>query len=340
MKFLIDKYIPYIAGVLEPFAEVRYASPEEITPEAVRDIDGLIVRTRTRIDRELLGNSKCRFVATATIGMDHFDLPWCMEAGIKAVNAPGCNAPAVAQYVLASIGYLIDKQPDELTLAIVGVGNVGRIVEQWARAIGFNVMLIDPPRQEVEGGEAWSDLHEAARHADIITFHTPLIREGKYPTYHLADSRFFAELKRKPLIINSSRGPVVDNDALLKAIHSHAVSHAVVDVWEGEPSINLELMRAVDISTPHIAGYSFLGKGRAASMVLDAVRQHFNLRLEGFEGKKDPPEKVTLKQVMDSYNPLKDSELMRLKMAENGSEEKRGEVFETLRDTYNHRDEV
>jgi len=156
MKIVIEKNIPFIKGLLEPWAEISYLAPEEITPQNMADADALITRTRTRCNRELLEGSRCRFIATATIGTDHIDLDYCKEAGITVANAPGCNAPAVAQYVFASIAEVMKRQddlrtPEELTLGVVGVGNVGRVIARWGRILGMKVLCCDPPRAEAEG---------------------------------------------------------------------------------------------------------------------------------------------------------------------------------------------
>ena len=171
-KILIDAFVPYIGDIFDGVARTEVIQPEDFTPEAVADADALIVRTRTRCDAPLLEGSAVTFVGTATIGTDHFNLPWLASRGIEAVNAPGCNAPAVAQYVLASI-YALVPEPEGLTVGVVGVGHVGRIVARWCEALGMNVLCCDPPRAEAEGPAGFVALDEIARRADIITFHTP-----------------------------------------------------------------------------------------------------------------------------------------------------------------------
>lgn len=331
LKFVVDCHIPYIKGVLEPYADVVYLTPEDTTSEAVRDADGLIVRTRTKINSDLLGGSNCRFVATATIGMDHFDKEWTENNGIITVNAPGCNAPAVAQYVFSSLARLINRPIGQHTIAIVGVGQVGSIVERWARALDMRVMRVDPLREAAEGGDDWYTLAEAAEKADIITFHTPLTKSGTHPTYHLADRDFFRSLRRFPIIINSSRGPVVDNEAWLEAIKEGRISHSVIDVWEGEPEINRELLAKADIATPHIAGYSRDGKIRATAMVLDEVSKQFGLPRLKPDGPEAAaiPESVSIRSITSSYNPLEDTKTLRA----------HPERFEELRDNYDLRRE-
>lgn len=342
MKIVVDKYIPFINGVLEPYAEVVYASPDEITSETVRDADALLIRTRTRVDKNLLEGSRCTFVGTATIGMDHYDMEWCKKAGITAVNAPGCNAPAVAQYVLSAIGRLWDKPLSDTTIAIVGVGHVGRIVESWSRAVGMNVMRIDPPRQQKERGSKWHTLEDATQIADIFTFHTPLIMNGENSTKHLGDKTFFNSLKRRPMIINAARGPVVDNVAWLEAIRLGLTSVSVVDVWEGEPNINRELMFAADISTPHIAGYSEDGKIRATQIILDALSKHFalpHLKADNREAVRIP-ERITIDDATESYNPMADTALMRSALGKDMSVDEIIRTFEALRDNYVLRPEI
>lgn len=342
MRTIIDKHIPYIKGVLEPFSDVLYAFPEEITPDLVKNVDCLVIRTRTRVDANLLADSKCRFVATATIGMDHYDMEWCHRAGVTAINSAGCNAPAVAQYVLSSILHLIKNGLNDLTLGIVGVGNVGKIVERWATGLGIRVMKVDPIRQSKEGGREWSTMEDIAQYADIISFHAPLTYNGPYPTYHLADARFFETLKRRPIIINSSRGPVVDNQAWKNAIRNGLVSNSVIDVWEGEPVIDRELMSIVDIATPHIAGYSEDGKIRATTMVLDAVSKHFGLpELRPLARKPvEIPERVSPDKILSSYNPMSDTDYMRRAITEELSEAEIKKIFEHLRDDYPLRQEI
>lgn len=339
MKIVVDKYIPFLDGVLEAVADVTVADPAQITAEAVRDADALLVRTRTRVDDRLLGGSRCTFVGTATIGMDHIDTIWCKNAGITAVNAPGCNAPAVAQYIMSAICSLADRPLADLTLGIVGVGRVGSIVERWASGLGMRVMAVDPPRHSAGHEGRWYTLGDVAREADIITFHTPLTHHGADATYHLAGRDFFGSLKRRPIVINSSRGSVVDNEAWVKAITDGQVSHSVVDVWEGEPRFNHHLLEAADIVTPHIAGYSRDGKIRATQMVLDALSAHFGLPQLKANAPVPclVPEKVTEGHIKASYDILADSDMMRRAMAKSDDTAR---TFESLRDNYKLRNEI
>lgn len=335
IKVIIEKNIPFIKGVLDPYARTVYLPPEEITRDALMDADALITRTRTKCDAHLLAGTKCRFIATATIGTDHIDLDYCRDSGVTVRNAPGCNAPAVAQYVLSAIGHLCraaGTAATDKTLGIVGVGHVGKIVERWARAIGMNVLLCDPPRAEKEGPDRFCDMSAIACECDIITFHTPLSRHGAHPTYHLLDRDMVDKLAKRPVVINSSRGSVTDTDALLYGLEAGKISHAVIDCWENEPYISLELLHRASIATPHIAGYSKEGKIRATQMAINALTAHFGmpeirLPLQVPEGAaKD----VTIEGIMNSYDPMSDTDALKAAPGD----------FESLRNRYNLREEV
>ena len=332
LNFVIERNVPFIAGLLEPYANVSYLAADEFTPATVKNADALIVRTRTRCDEDLLAKSRCRFIGTATIGTDHIDSEWCEAHGITVINAPGCNAPAVAQYVFASIMQLANRPIGQYTIGIVGVGHVGSIVERWARGLGMKVLICDPLRQRAEGGENWSSLEEIAEKADIITFHTPLTREGDDRTFHIADEAFFASLRRAPIIINSARGPIVDSPALVEALDNGLVSSAVIDCWENEPEISLELLERAAIATPHIAGYSHDGKVRATQMILDAITTFFYLpRVNTLAATpKGIARSVRPLDIVESYNPLVDTVALKNDPSS----------FEALRNNYRYRSEI
>ena len=295
-KFIIENHIPYIKGILEPFANVEYLPNEEITPSAVADADALIVRTRTRCNSDLLSSSRCSFIASATIGTDHIDLDYCRKHKIAVSNAPGCNAPAVAQYVISSIGHLMESKgyaAEALTLGIVGVGHVGSIVARWAKETGLKVILNDPPRQRNEKNFEGVTLEQIANDADIITFHVPL----KDDTYHLCDETFLASCRKKPLIINSARGEVCDNSALEKA-----GNRIILDCWENEPLINRKLLDKALIATPHIAGYSADGKAKGTYMAAKAICGFFGI---------DKQFRVTPPESNEDYDIMRDDKALR-----------------------------
>lgn len=332
INIIIERNVPFIAGLLEPYANVRYLAADDITPEAVRGADAMIIRTRTRCDAALLLDSRCTFIASATIGLDHVDLEWCRNRGITVTNAPGCNAPAVAQYVMASVMRLANRPVAQYKIGIVGVGHVGSIIERWARGLDMEVMVCDPPRQRAEGGDGWSTLDEIAERCDIITFHTPLTAEGPDATHHIAGKEFFESLRRAPMVINSARGQIVDTPALVEAIDNGLVGQAVIDCWEGEPDISRELLERAVIATPHIAGYSHDGKVRATQMALDSLTGYFGLpRITvPMAAPRAVARTVSQLAVIKSYNPLADT--AKLKASPDD--------FESLRNAYAYRSEV
>lgn len=253
MRVIVDNKIPFIKEAIEKIADsVIYTPGRDFTPELVKDADALIIRTRTRCNKELLEGSKVRFIATATIGFDHIDTEYCREAGIAWTNAPGCNSASVAQYVqsaLLLLQQLKGVQLSELTLGIIGVGNVGSKIAQVGQELGMRVLKNDLPRQDKEGESDFSSLQALAAECDILTFHVPLYKEGPYKTFHLADHTFFRSLKRCPVIINTSRGEVIETNALLNALEDGLISDAIIDVWENEPDINLTLLNRVFLGT-------------------------------------------------------------------------------------------
>ena len=331
MKVIVDNKIPYIREVLGKLAdEVVYLPGKEFTPEVVKDADALITRTRTRCDRQLLEGSKVQFIGTATIGFDHIDTTYCKEAGITWTNCPGCNAGGVEQYVHAALLLLQRERRINLkqsTLGIVGVGHVGSRVQRMAERLGMRVLVNDPPRA-AQGEKGFSDLQTLTEECDIITFHTPLIREGIYKTFHLADAAFFASLKKKPVVINTSRGEVFETEAVLNALKKGEIADAIIDVWENEPAINLELLDKVFIGTPHNAGYSADGKINATRMVLEALCKHFQLKADfHLELPADPNAPYSEDEntrILQQYDPFRDYRELRTNP----------EKFEQLRGDY------
>ena len=272
MKLVFDKDIPFLAEAVRtgwPEVELVAMEGDAITQKAVKDADVLVVRTRTKIDKALLGGSKVRLVCSATIGFDHIDTAWCDKAGIRWTACPGCNAQAVCDYVqevleeyrLANFRCLLP-----VTIGIVGVGHVGSKVAEMAEKRGMNVLLCDPPK-----GIGVS-LDTIARQSDIITFHTPLTRKGKYATYYMCDSSFLVKTKPTVLIINAARGGVVDEAAVRIAERT-----CVIDTWEDEPAIDTKNLEHAWRASMHIAGYSLEGKRNATQMCLDYIADTFGL---------------------------------------------------------------
>lgn len=275
MKVIIDNAIPYISGILEPYAEVVYRGGSDFSADDVRDADALIIRTRTRCNEALLSGSRVKLIATATIGFDHIDMEYCASHSIQVVTAAGCNAAAVLQWVAASLALLSKEQgwmPMQRVLGIVGVGHVGSLVEEYARRWGFQILRCDPPRKEREGGDFIS-LEELVSRADIITLHTPL----DATTHHLIDERVIKLMRPDAVLLNASRGEVASTEALISA-----PQRLLLDVWEREPNLDNRLLEKVLVATSHIAGYSSQGKGNASAAVVAAVAKTFGLPIAGW----------------------------------------------------------
>lgn len=267
MKIVADIGIPFLREAVQagwPEVELRQFSPDEIDRLAVRDADVLVVRTRTRVDADLLTGSRVRLVCTATIGYDHIDTEWCEAHGVAWTACPGCNAQAVCDYIEEVLNefYRLTTNDQRPTIGIVGVGHVGSLVARMAERRGLHVLLNDPPR-----GIGVS-LDEIAQNSDIITFHVPLSDD----THYLCDEAFLRRCKPGALIINAARGGVVDEEALLRSGHPY-----VLDTWEGEPHISPRVLAGAQLASMHIAGYSLLGKRNATQMCLTAIAEHFGL---------------------------------------------------------------
>jgi erythronate-4-phosphate dehydrogenase len=286
MKIIIDDKIPYIRGAFEGVAEVVYLPGSKTTSEVVKDADAIVTRTRTICNEKLLAGSSVKFIATATIGYDHIDTDYCNTAEIKWTNAPGCNSKSVEQYIASTLMVLAERknlQLKDLTIGVVGVGNVGSKVARICNLFGMKVLLNDPPRERAEGPAEFVSLKQVMDEAEIITLHVPLNMKGEDATYHLGNEEFLSNLKRKPILINSCRGEVVETQAIKAALKSGQISGFVCDCWENEPEIDLELLAMTELATPHIAGYSKDGKATGTRMSVHAISQFFGLGLESWQ---------------------------------------------------------
>lgn len=338
MKVVIDEKIPYLKNALQGMGMDVVALPGvEIGREDVADADALFVRTRTVCNEELLSGSKVRFIGTATIGYDHIDSAYCASNGISWCNAAGCNAGAVLQYVQSVIyQWVLERRRSlqGLVLGVVGVGEIGSRVVAWAESVGLTVLKNDPPKA-LSGASGFVSLDDIAKKCDIVTFHPTLSRDGDFPSYHLADSAFFNSLAHCSLLINASRGPVVDNAALLVHAASNHSMDIALDVWEGEPDINLSLLNRCFVSTPHIAGYSAEGKVNATRIVLNAFALFFGYTDALPELLLPSPIHPVVEASSESeallriYSPLDDSRTLKENPA----------GFEELRNNYNLRRE-
>ncbi len=338
LKVVADSKIPFLKGALEPVASVVYMPGSEISSSHLAHADALIVRTRTRCNESLLAGTRVRFIATATIGFDHIDRSYCQKAGVSWTNAPGCNSGSVQQYIASALCHIArrDRRPlASYTIGIVGVGHVGSRVERLARTLGMRVLLNDPPREEREGAEPFVSLSTILEQSDIVTLHVPLSLSGQHPTHHLANDDFFSRVRRGAWFINASRGEVVKTSALQRAIDTGSVGGTVLDVWENEPELNLNLLQSVSIATPHIAGYSLDGKANGTAQSVQAVSRFFGLGMDNWYPSGIPlPTNPTItvqangdimnRLILHTYDISTDSNALKANP----------ELFERLRDGY------
>ncbi|MGV3346040.1 4-phosphoerythronate dehydrogenase PdxB [Enterobacteriaceae bacterium LUAb1] len=276
MKILIDENMSYARELFSRMGEVVSVSGRSVPESELTDTDALMVRSVTKVDAGLLAGKPVKFVGTATAGTDHVDKKWLAEQGINFAAAPGCNAIAVVEYVLSSLLVLAERNDFSLaerTVGIVGVGNVGGCLQRRLSALGVKTLLCDPPRADRGDKANFISLAELTEQADIVTFHTPLLKEGPYKSWHLADERLLKALKPGTILINTCRGAVVDNGALLKLLEERDDLSIVLDVWESEPDINDRLLEKVAIGTAHIAGYTLEGKARGTAQIFEAWTQ-------------------------------------------------------------------
>ncbi len=273
MKILVDENMPYAQGLFARLGEVKLVPGRPLPLEELADADALMVRSVTKVNADLLAGTGVKFVGTATAGTDHVDDSWLKQTGIGFSAAPGCNAIAVVEYVFSALLMLAERDGFALqdrTVGIVGVGNVGGRLQTRLETLGIRTLLCDPPRADAGEPGDFLPLETLVEQADILTFHTPLFKDGPYKSLHLADEALIRRLKPGTILINACRGPVVDNQALLACLAQGQQLSTVLDVWEPEPALNLELLAKVDIGTPHIAGYTLEGKARGTTQVFEA----------------------------------------------------------------------
>ena len=312
MKIVADDKIPFLKGALESHAEVLYIPGKQITRDILMDSDALLIRTRTKCTENLLDGTSVRFIGTATIGFDHIDIQYCNKNRISWTNAPGCNSLSVQQYIAAALLKISHDYGFDLkdkTLGIIGVGNVGSKVETFARSLGMNVLLNDPPRAREEGKMNFHSLKSVLSKSDIVTVHVPLNVVGEDYTYHLFNEEIFRKFKRGAWFLNTSRGEVTDTTTLKKVLKSGKLAGTVIDVWENEPDIDQELMQQAFVTTPHIAGYSTDGKANGTAMVVNSLSNYFNLPIANWYPKNIPL--PVLPSISIDCNSKSDEEIIR-----------------------------
>ncbi|MDX9664301.1 4-phosphoerythronate dehydrogenase PdxB [Pseudomonas sp. P5_152] len=354
MLIVADENIPLLDAFFEGFGEIRRVPGRSIDRATVEQADVLLVRSVTNVSRDLLQGSKVRFVGTCTIGTDHLDLDYFAEANIGWSSAPGCNARGVVDYVLGSLLTLAEIEGvalAERTYGVVGAGEVGGRLVKVLQGLGWKVLVCDPPRQASEGGD-YASLEQVIAQCDVISLHTPLTSSGEQSTRHLFDRQRLEQLKPGAWLINASRGPVVDNQALREVLLEREDLQAVLDVWEGEPSVDIALAELCVIATPHIAGYSLDGKQRGTAQIYQALCQFLGqpatvsldqllpapwLAQVSLSASSDPAWALAM-LCRGVYDPRRDDADFRRSLVVSGAEQRT--AFDLLRKHYPQRREI
>lgn len=349
MKVVADENIFFVKEAFSEFGEVITTPGRMINSEMLVDAAILLVRSITQVNRELLEGTSVRFVASATIGVDHIDTEYLKEKNIGFAYAPGSNAESVAEYVISALFYMASKMNrllQEVTLGIIGVGNIGSKVYHYAESLGVRCLLNDPPQKKLTGSEIYIPLSQLAEESDILTFHVPLVTSGEYSTYHMVNHDLISGMKKNAILINTSRGKVVDEKSI--RAERPRFGGLVFDVWENEPSINTEILKIVDIGTPHIAGYSFEGKIRGTKMIYDAACAFFFIKPQWQIPENYFTEIVKEIDVSSSNQPVSDAVLNAYTIEQdfkslsnvlNMEKSEQGKFFDDLRKNYPSRRE-
>ncbi|WP_105903275.1 4-phosphoerythronate dehydrogenase [Vibrio gangliei] len=286
MKIVIDENMPYAEGLFSQLGEVEMKPGRTLCADDLVDVDALMIRSVTKVNAELLSKAnKLKFVGTATAGMDHVDQALLAAKGIAFTSAPGCNKVGVAEYVISSLLVIAQQQGFSLfdkTVGIIGAGQVGSYLAQCLQAIGVKTLINDPPKQAEGDARSFTELNMLLQQADVISLHTPITKEGTWPTHHLIGQAELSSLRADQILINAARGPVVDNQALKQRLAKQDGFTAVLDVFEFEPCVDLELLPLLTFATPHIAGYGLEGKARGTTMIFNRFCQHLGLELRAY----------------------------------------------------------
>ncbi len=344
MKIVVDENMPYAIELFNRSGEVMAVAGRSVTAALLGDIDALMVRSVTRINEALLGDSRIKFVGSATAGTDHIDTDWLAAEGITFASAPGCNAIAVVEYVFSALLMLAERDGFNLSdrvVGIVGAGNVGGRLQQRLSALGVRTLICDPPLMQLsDNKQDYYDIDALIAQADVLTLHTPLNHQGPYQSWHLIDEARLRALRPNTILINTCRGAVVDNAALQRVLHRRHDLSVVLDVWEPEPNLAVELLNQVDIATAHIAGYTLEGKARGTIQIWQAWNRFLGhsedvpletllpaprLSSVDLHGPLDPPALKSLAHMV--YDVRRDDVMLR-KVAGTAGE------FDRLRKTY------
>ena len=351
MNILADSAIPWLDKLFAHHGEIACYSGREIDRSQLDAVDILLTRSTLKISNDLLKDTSVKFVGSATVGCDHVDVSGLNELGIKFGYAPGCNANAVSEYVVSAVAWHDKKGiinlKDNLTTAVIGCGQIGSKVKQKLEILGFDVVVNDPPL-ELSNSQDWNFVNlEKALKADVICMHTPLIRTGEHPTFHLLDERELELINPNAILINAGRGEVINNAALFELLANSSKLNIVLDVWENEPNIDPGLLNKVNLGTPHIAGHSWRGKGMGTVMIYQQACDFFGWQAQEIHEKnfEVPVSNLELTNNLSIYDVVaqcydieSDTRVLRDCVIKNKDFEV-GKVFDELRKNYYKRPE-
>lgn len=278
MIIAADRQIPRVAEACLRLGEVRFfdsSKPSEVLG-AVADADALLCRSTIRVDANLLQGTSVRFVGTATSGMDHVDIDWLSQRGIAFSTAAGSNSRSVAEYVVVSlleVATRLGRQLHGMTVGIIGAGHVGSAVAQMTSALGMEIRLNDPPLAERGDRRNFASLDETLA-CDVVSIHVPLTITGVHRTLNLLDESRLKRLHRDAILVQTSRGGVIDEQALNALRARGHLGGTIMDVFIEEPNINPETVGFATLATPHIAGHSWDGKIRGTDMIVRSLFGH------------------------------------------------------------------
>ena len=351
MRIAVDPKVLGAQEWLAPLGELMPVMGRATDPSELTSADALVIRSVTRVNEALMHNCPASFVGTTTIGFDHIDRDFLAGRATVWTNAPGCNAPAVADYVESCLAHHcrdIDKTPAQLTAGVIGVGGIGRIVAQRLQQLGFQVRLNDPVRHQAGDLDEHCELDSLIDQCDVITVHVPLIREGQYPTLNLLNDQQFQRMGSHQLLISAGRGAALNNPALARRLQQPNPPKVALDVWKDEPNILPELWPLAWMATPHIAGHALEGKLRGTWMIAQHLADHIQRPFSGptvsqlasqMHPRPDTQSMDWQTRALAVYDPRQDDIRFRAALAGKTGVDL-AQAFDMLRDTYPPRREI
>ena len=344
MKILADRDLPLVNELFSYFGDLILIPGRDIKNENLVGVDALVVRSTTEVSKSLLTNTSLKFVGTATSGIDHISTEELTKRGIYFADAKGCNANAVSDYCLSAVASIFGEKisaGQALKFGIIGNGSVGSKLSRKIKSLNWETLICDPPQKDKGTEFLESVSYEPLQNlssCDVISIHVPLTTSGKYPTENLIDHNFLSSLSDNAVLINTSRGGVVNEENLLESLNQNAQLISVIDVWSGEPLCNQQLVEKSFIATPHIAGYSEKAKKTASIKIFKEFCRCFDLDYSRAASPYLQLEKITAKCDLEKFSdvinqvlPIMDFSAEFKNLVKNSAEKDRASIFDALR---------